>query len=372
MNTYANTSPGGDRTNASRFAPRASVAAFALLLSATTACFPFFETDCVPNDPYCRPDAGWLLYQQILKPNIPLFQTVSGQGLVARSFDGNDWTKTVSENSITTQALFGGVATDQLGNWVATGAGGEIMLSSDSETWRLATGTGVSAAVLRGVSYSAALDRWLTPASGTEIFSSTDRDNWSNAAAPVGPTPYYNSAAGPDQFVAVGNSGGIYRSVDGSNWVAAASNGVPTGILWSVHYSTEQAQWLLVGVTGQIYRSTDGNTWAAAASSGFTANDLRGVRYGGGTYVAVGDNSTIARSTDGDTWTLATGSGIFGTTTLTAVDYSPLLGVWVAVGNNGIIARSFDGDEWSIAATSGFTPLSLFGVAAGVIPVANP
>lgn len=276
-------------------------------------------------------------------------------------------------NSLSTGAFFGGVATDRSGNWVATGATGLVAISKDASDWRLATGTGGTPVILRGVSYSSTLKRWLSPATTTVVRYSPDGDAWFDAASPTGPNPFYSSAYGNGQFVAVGNSGGIYRSVAGEFWASAASNGTPTGILWSVTYAADRSQWMLVGVTGQIYFSSDGDTWTAAASSGVvTTNDLRTVRYGNGQYVAAGDGGTIIRSTDGNTWSLATSHLAFGAVTFAAMDYSPELNVWVAVGNGGLIIRSEDGDTWALAADSGLTTQSLFGVAAGLIPVANP
>lgn len=349
-----------------------ALALSALAGASAFACLNVHNTDCAANDPLCPGEVGWWLYQQLVDPDIPLFQIAGDQGVILRSLDGDTWTTSVTANALTTQALFGGIATDRLGNWVATGNTGVVMISKDSADWRLATDSGAVAVLLRGVSYSAERNRWLSVGNGTNIRFSDDGDSWSSAGTPLGPTPYYNSAYGNGQFVGTGNSGGIYRSGDGNTWTAATSNGTPTGILWSVVYVAEQNQWILTGATGQIYRSTDGDTWTAAASSGaLTAGDLRAVRFGNGQYVAVGASGVILRSTDGDTWTVANDSGLVATT-LGAADYSPELGMWVAVGGNGIIIRSSDGNSWSLANSSGDVNVTLFGLAAGVIPVPNP
>jgi len=51
-----------------------------------------------------------------------------------------------------------------------------------------------------------------------------------------------------------------------------------------------------VGDNGTILTSPDGTTWAKRNSG--TSNDLYGLTYGNGLFVAVGDNGTIVRSTD--------------------------------------------------------------------------
>src|SRR5688572_3023097 len=64
-------------------------------------------------------------------------------------------------------------------------------------------------------------------------------------------------------------------------------------------------RWVTVGTRGEIIPSSDGITWTPRFSP--TANDLNGVAYGKGLFVAVGDNlppnGTLLTSPDGLTWT---------------------------------------------------------------------
>jgi hypothetical protein len=76
-------------------------------------------------------------------------------------------------------------------------------------------------------------------------------------------------------------------------------------------------------------------TWTARTSS-FGTNIVRGVTYGAGLYVAVGDAGTIETSPDGITWTARTSS--FGTTAVFGVTYGA--GLYVAVGITGTIETS--------------------------------
>ena len=58
------------------------------------------------------------------------------------------------------------------------------------------------------------------------------------------------------------------------------------------------------GVSGTIVTSLDGKTWTTQAP--VTANTLDNVTYGNGIFVAVGDVGTILTSPDGNTWTTQT------------------------------------------------------------------
>src|SRR5262249_48857660 len=72
-----------------------------------------------------------------------------------------------------------------------------------------------------------------------------------------------------------------------------------------------------------------------------TANQLYGVAYGDGKFVAVGEKGTIVVSGDGTNWSRVA-SGV--TTPLSGVVCGE--GGFVAVGQNGIILRSIHGINW--------------------------
>jgi hypothetical protein len=79
-------------------------------------------------------------------------------------------------------------------------------------------------------------------------------------------------------------------------------------------------------------------SWTAITSTFGTAS-IRGVAYGGGKFIAVGDNG-MAYSSDGETWTAITST--FGTSN--GVTYGG--GKFVAVGASGKMAYSSDGVSW--------------------------
>jgi photosystem II stability/assembly factor-like uncharacterized protein len=71
-----------------------------------------------------------------------------------------------------------------------------------------------------------------------------------------------------------------------------------------------------VGNSGTILTSPDGSNWTSRTSN--TSNLLEGIIYGNGQFIAVGNNGTILTSTDGATWnsSTVTPSGILSTTEL--------------------------------------------------------
>lgn len=112
-----------------------------------------------------------------------------------------------------------------------------------------------------------------------------------------------------------------------------------------------------VGEAGAIATSADGATWTATASS--NTNSLNAVAAGTGTFVAVGDSGTVLTSSDnGATWT-AQVSGL--AEHLRAIAFGN--GRFVAAGDGGTVTTSPDGITWT-AATRPVTA-SLYGVAFG-------
>ena len=59
--------------------------------------------------------------------------------------------------------------------------------------------------------------------------------------------------------------------------------------------------WLAVGASGTIKTSTDGTVWTTRTSG--TTSDLRGITWSGTEFTVVGDNNTVITSADGTTWT---------------------------------------------------------------------
>ena len=93
--------------------------------------------------------------------------------------------------------------------------------------------------------------------------------------------------------------------------------------------------------------SSDATTWTQQ-TSGFSG-EIRGVAYGNGLFVAVGETGGMITSTDGITWTARTSQ--FSTTRIWNVVYTGSR--WFAVGESGKMSTSTNGTTWT-SETSGF------------------
>jgi len=164
---------------------------------------------------------------------------------------------------------------------------------------------------------------------------------------------YRALTASPTKVLAVGTNftsgkGPVTTSPDGVTWTATelGLNEHAYSGIW------DGSQFLLAGIgangsfVGCVYTSPTGNTgsWTRRINSG---SQLKGIAYGGGVYVAVGENGTIQRSTNGTTWTSVT-SGT--TKNLQGIAYGG--GKFIATGytsgsGNAVILTSPDGTTWT-------------------------
>ena len=115
-------------------------------------------------------------------------------------------------------------------------------------------------------------------------------------------------------------------------------------------------KFVAVGDPGVIITSPDGTTWTPRVSG--TSNPLRGITYGNGLYVATGSAGTILTSPDGISWTTRNAQA---STLLSGAAFGN--GKFVVVGGSGTVRFSTDGVTWQ----SGVVPTvsSLQGVSYG-------
>ena len=120
-------------------------------------------------------------------------------------------------------------------------------------------------------------------------------EEWS-CVSPIVPDKKLNGIAyGNNKFIAVGQSGTVIRSDNGSGWATRTSN--TSADLYSIAFGNDR----FVGVGRYtVIVSTDNGTRFLETN---TEHYLRDVTYGNGVFVAVGYNENIYTSTDGDTWT---------------------------------------------------------------------
>ena len=138
--------------------------------------------------------------------------------------------------------------------------------------------------------------------------------------------------------MAVGPSGTVLSSTDGTTWGMQTISGNPT--LEDVIYSG--GKWIIVGDGGTVYTSTDGTSWTSEVSG--TSGDIYGLASNGTLNVAAALNGDVTRSTDGISWTkINLAASLF------AVEYGN--GQFVMVGNQGKVFTSPDGVSWTSRAS---------------------
>jgi len=146
---------------------------------------------------------------------------------------------------------------------------------------------------------------------------------------------YTDGATNGALMVNVGTRGAVAVSKDLVHWesINQFTSQDLYGICWGA------GRYVAVGDEGTLYASADGRTWderEIAVDAG-----LAGIAYGDGVYVAVGVGGTIVRSTDSVAWTVVTAP----------VDSNLYHITWgggrfVAVGQDGAIVTSADGLTW--------------------------
>ena len=294
------------------------------------------------------------------------FVAVGAAGKILTSPDGTTWTTRTSNTASGLNAVsYGG------GQFLAVGDGGTVLSSEDAQTW---TNRSWWTQTLNGLAFGAGA--YVAVGQAGTILTSPDGSAWTNRTS--GTSRALGAVAfGGNQFVTVGASGTILTSLDGMAWTNRSSGttsdlyGVaygrgqfvavgsslpltsPDGTTWTVQpggansYAVAWGRDRFVAVGpygGRIQSSADGRTWTYWYSG--LVNELYGIAYGAGVYVAVGAAGIIMTSADGSTWTArASGTREY----LSSVAYGG--GQFIAVGC-GFLQNSSDGLTWSLQGTS--------------------
>jgi hypothetical protein len=147
-------------------------------------------------------------------------------------------------------------------------------------------------------------------------------------------------------LVAVGVSGKISTSTDGTTWTARTSGSAQN---LAAVAAGATGEFVAVGTQGELLHSSDsGVTWTKPTSQ-FSTTDILHVAYGAGRWMAVGNSDKMSTSTNGTTWTAMTSP--FSTTSVQSVIYNPATEVWFAAARgstSSFVSRSTDGGStWS-------------------------
>ena len=274
----------------------------------------------------CTPDPTNPLLSIKASINGGAFTTIptTGTGLLVNPANGAGTTAT----TIQLEATLGSTSSTAYKVTTELGFGATVV----TDEWSVTT-----TAVLPTVSQPSIIN----PTGSSVSLAATWTSQTSGTANSLRAVTYGNS-----QYVAIGDSGTIITSPNGTTWTGQTS-GTATS-LSDVTYGN--SLYAAVGGSGIILTSSNGTAWTSQTSG--TAQGVNGITYGNSQYVAVGGGGTILTSPDGTTWTGQTGGG---TNFLTKVTYGG--GQYIAVGTNsgstaGAILTSPNGTTWT-SQTSG-------------------
>lgn len=216
------------------------------------------------------------------------------------------------------------------GRFVAVGAAGTIISSSDSESW--ATESSGTANALNAVVFASS--KFVAVGAAGTILTSPDGDTWTPQTS--GTANALNGVAfGGGLFVAVGAAGTILTSPDGVAWTPQTSG--TAAILYAVTHGA--GIYVAVGAGGVLHSSPNATAWTPRTSG--TASDLLCVGYGIGLFIASGPANFTTRSIDGFSWTTGTtGYGV----QMRAIAFTGILATMV--GGSSIALNSSNGSSW--------------------------
>lgn len=153
---------------------------------------------------------------------------------------------------------------------------------------------------------------------------------------------------GFDLWVAVGQSGILATSSDAVTWTSQSN---PFSAYSASHFincvTWGKELWVIGTDQHEIATSPDGINWTLQAGHSFT-DQITGIAYGNGVYVAVGWGGLIETSTDGITWTPRSSS--FGINNIRGVIFGN--GIFLAWGGTALLETSPDGINWTNRTTT--------------------
>lgn len=204
-----------------------------------------------------------------------IYQTPAANGIIATSPDGMTWTQRTNPLS---QALFGVSYNTTTGEMIAVGELGAIITSIDGVTWTARSGNDTSLPVSAGKLTTFNEVIWGGPGAG--------------------------------MFVAIGDAGALYTSINGTNWTKISVN--TTSNFAAITWGGLPGQQKFVATlntnspTIWAYTSSDGITWTpvarpAAANGGLGGGALLSIVWNGSMFVG-SDLYDFYDSVDGINW----------------------------------------------------------------------
>ncbi|MFM1746864.1 MAG: hypothetical protein RLZZ188_530 [Verrucomicrobiota bacterium] len=247
------------------------------------------------------------------------------------------------------------------GKFVVAGDNGLTFSSIDGISW--SRGSGIPTNHFpRAIAHSGT--RFVTvgvPAVGAAVRAtaahSADGVTWTATTLPANTGSLSAVTYGAGRFVAVGESGRIYNSVDGASWSEVTSP--VTTNLSAVAFADNL--FVATGTSGRILTSADGASWTnRSVTTGNTINSV--TRHRGSWYAAVSAFECFI-STDGSSWSRVSTAGR--TNSNNGQRLISAAGVLLSSTNAGGITFAEDPRKWSEHQINATPSTTLYGLAEG-------
>ena len=226
--------------------------------------------------------------------------TYTSVALSGGSGSGAQATVIVSGDNVTSVSItVGGTGLYQIGDVLTID--NATIGGDDNATIRVATVT-VTNATCRVATVTVTSTAFIGVGADGSVCYSTNASPQNHGEAWLCPAPIvsdkklYSIAYGNNKFIAVGESGTVIISDNGSVWDTRDSNN-SSGNLYSIAFGN--SRFVAVGYNTVIVSTDNGINFLQTA----TSYDFNDISFGNGIFVAVGDDENIHTSTDGDTWT---------------------------------------------------------------------
>jgi hypothetical protein len=228
--------------------------------------------------------------------------------------------------------------------WVAVGALGDVLISTNGSTWECVEGSCSSLACTdEFADLDADEERWLA-VGGVGLCDELKRNFGATVATSSNGEQWQIGTMASSRFRGLTVTEAGFLGV-GDGWIGHSDDGVS----WTIDSSPDSAslrsaadgrgRTVVVGRHGDLYVSEDGNTWLEPFL--YVTADFNRVVFDGELFFALGENGTILRSDDALNWSAAA----------VAVDVD----LWgeaagpenrIMVGSDGVILASEDGRAW--------------------------
>lgn len=172
----------------------------------------------------------------------------------------------------------------------------------------------------------------------------TDLDNSGIENWTMNAIVYGNNLVTP-LLVAVGNSGTIATSSNGTTWTLVS--GIPNGYdINAIAYNSTSNIFIAAATGGKYYRSTDGLNWTGYFQG---SSDFYGCRYLNNAFWMVGNSGAIVTSSTGLTWTTITPPATHSTYRIKDIAYGTTSGTarYIYCGEGGIVGTSTNGTTFT-------------------------